>query len=446
VGRGVRATGMNDQRQQQEAVRTRAEVRRGWWPGWIWSIPIAALLLIGWWGARTLLSGGENITISFADAHGIKAKDTKVEFRGMKIGQVSDLGLAKDGSGVDVTVHIEQSAAKFLTSGTRFWLRGAHPSFEHLSSLAAVLSGPTLVMAPGPGSKTKHFVGLDHEPVISGAHGPPQIYRISLAGGDVGKLKRGDPVKLRGFVVGEVRDIGFRYDANSGAISTPVTVALYPSLFHIAGAGQPDSVAALTPAIDRLIGEGLRATVKRDPPLIGSPEVTLEMVPGGTGKAPALADGVPQIPAESASGLSSIVDRFNKVPVDEIAHNVLDITHRVDSLVASDKLKDAIAQLDAALTQIHQTTSRAGPKVTELVDRLRKTAAQIDRAAGAAQQTAQSARQAAKSADNMLSGTTNQNGMQKAMQEITEAARSVRELANYLDRHPEALLQGRGGG
>jgi uncharacterized lipoprotein YmbA len=29
------------------------------------------------------------------------------------------------------------------------------------------------------------------------------------------------------------------------------------------------------------------------------------------------------------------------------------------------------------------------------------------------------------------------------MREITEAARSVRELADYLDRHPEALVQGR---
>ena len=31
----------------------------------------------------------------------------------------------------------------------------------------------------------------------------------------------------------------------------------------------------------------------------------------------------------------------------------------------------------------------------------------------------------------------------KLMQELTDAARSVRALADYLDRHPEALIRGR---
>jgi paraquat-inducible protein B len=33
----------------------------------------------------------------------------------------------------------------------------------------------------------------------------------------------------------------------------------------------------------------------------------------------------------------------------------------------------------------------------------------------------------------------------RLMRELTEAARSVRGLADYLDRHPEALLRGRKG-
>jgi paraquat-inducible protein B len=32
------------------------------------------------------------------------------------------------------------------------------------------------------------------------------------------------------------------------------------------------------------------------------------------------------------------------------------------------------------------------------------------------------------------------------VQEITEAARALRSLAEYLDRHPEALIKGRGEG
>lgn len=44
-----------------------------------------------------------------------------------------------------------------------------------------------------------------------------------------------------------------------------------------------------------------------------------------------------------------------------------------------------------------------------------------------------------------MSGTATQNGLENTVQEITQAARAVRSLADYLDRHPQALIHGRGG-
>jgi paraquat-inducible protein B len=193
-------------------------------------------------------------------------------------------------------------------------------------------------------------------------------------------------------------------------------------------------------------GQGLRARLQRDPPVIGSPEVTLDMVPGERGATPATIGGVPQIPAAPEGGFNSLVDRFNKVPIDQIARNVLEVTHHVDGLVSSPKLDDAVAQLDAALRQIHETSTNAGPKITALVQVLNNTAVQLDGAVNAVKRTARTAQQTAASANRVLGGEPSQNDMQKTLREITEAARSVRELANYLDRHPEALIQGRGGG
>ncbi|MDE2451109.1 MAG: hypothetical protein KGO22_19185 [Gammaproteobacteria bacterium] len=43
-----------------------------------------------------------------------------------------------------------------------------------------------------------------------------------------------------------------------------------------------------------------------------------------------------------------------------------------------------------------------------------------------------------------MRGTATQNGLANTVQEVTEAARAVRSLADYLDRHPEALIRGRG--
>lgn len=416
---------------RSDVARTRAAVRRSWWPGWIWAIPIAALLVMGWWGFRTFMRGGEDITISFGDVHGLKEKNTSVLYRGMKVGKVTGLSLAKGGGSVTVSVHIDGGAAKLLTSGTRFWLRGATPSLSNPASLAAVLSGPTIMMEPGPGPKATHFAGLPRRPIVSGSKSKPSLYAVALSG-DVGGLKEGAPVKLRGYTVGEVESVGFRYDAASGRIETPVTLGLYPSLLHIEGASGSDGGAALQAAVARLIGQGLRARLERDPPVIGESEVTLELMPGAPAATPAAAaNGLPQIPAAPGGGLDSLVRRIDRLPLDQIAGNVLDMTAHLNGIVSSPALADAVRQLDATLRQVHETAESAGPQIARLVESLRHTAAQLE--------------QAAKAASRTLGGTPSQNGAEQMMREATEAARSVRELADYLDRHPEALVKGRTG-
>jgi len=284
-----------------------------------------------------------------------------------------------------------------------------------------------------------HFVGLTQKPVVTGAHGPPQIYGVSFTG-PVGELKPGEAVKLRGFEVGEVKDIGFHYDAATGAIATPVTLALYPGLFHIEDAvGTAGSAAqASDKAIDSLIRKGLRAKLDRDPPVIGAPRVTLEIAPEAAGKPLAVVDGVPQIPAAPDNGIDSVVARINKLPIEEIGQNVRDATQHVDTLVSSTQLKDAVTQLDASLKQLHQVMTGAGPEVPKLLAELRGAAGQIENAAKAAESTAQSA-------DQVVGGATSQSSVQDAVRELTGAARSVRDLASYLGRHPEALVQGRSG-
>lgn len=412
-------------------TRTTAEMRRGWWPGWIWAVPIAALLIVGWLGFRELTRGGQEITISFDNAHGIQPQNTAIEYRGMQVGTVNSVSLGSKGQKIVVGATIDNRAIGFLKSGTRFWLEGTNPSLSNLSSLGALLSGPTIMMAPGSGKSATHFKGLARKPIAPSMTGNPKIYEISFMG-SVGALQRGDPVKLRGFTVGAVHNVGFRYDAQTGQISTPVTLALYPSLFHIHDAANPQGKAALAAAIGHLIHQGLRARLERDPPLIGSYRVSLEMVPGASAPARKRVDGVPQIPTAPGGGLNALVAHLDKAPVDQIAQNILDVTHHVDQIVASPKLRDSLAQLDAALRQIHNTAAKAGPNLAALIAELRRTSQQLDAAA--------------KSADKTLGGVPSQNGLHKTLREITEAARSVRELANYLDRHPDALINGRSGG
>jgi paraquat-inducible protein B len=412
-------------------LRTEAIVRHGWWPGWIWAVPIAALLIVGWLGLRHLTRGGEDIQIGFDKAYAMKPQDTDVVYRGVKVGTVTSVALNDKGDAVIITVAIKDSAKKYLRSGTRFWLSGANPSLSDLSSLGALLSGPTIVMDPGTGKHTTRFAGIPYKPVLPGAPGKPVRYAVSFDAA-VGGLRRGEPVSLRGFTVGEVEDVGFRYDAHNGQLSTPATLALYPALFHIQDAKDPDSIATLRAAMKTLIDKGLRASLDREPPFIGDYRITLKILPGaGPPVQEALIDGLPQIPATSSGGLGVVLSKFEKMPIGQIAQNVLDITHRVDTLVASPKLHDSVVQLDAALADAHRTMAMAGPKLTRLITSLRDTANQLD--------------QAAKTMRTTVGGTTAQTNVVSTLRELTEAARSIRELADYLDRHPEALIKGRTG-
>ena len=417
--------------QPEGPERVRAAVRHGWWPGWIWAIPVAVLLVVIWLGGRALLAGGTSITIRFNDTHGMKKENTDVDLRGTQVGHVTGIELDPGGTGVVVTASIDKDAAKFLTAGTRFWLQGANPSLSNLSSLGSLLSGPTIVMEPGPGAQARRFVGLEHQPIAPSTTERPLLYEVSL-GSEAGSLAGGDPVVLRGFTVGEVRDVGFDYDPATGNLSTPATLAIYPSLFHAKGLRTYPSAAEVSAEISRLIAKGMRARLARNPPLVGSYRVSLEIVPGTQPPSGPLtaADGLPQIPVAEGGGVASIVNRINTVPIERISQNLLDITAHVSALTSSPQLKDAVTQLDAALRQIHRMTSKAGPQIPVLIARLRRAAADLD--------------STAKSANRLMSGTATQNGLANTIQEIKETARAVRSLADYLDRHPEALIRGRG--
>ncbi|HEX5176958.1 MAG TPA: MlaD family protein [Chthoniobacteraceae bacterium] len=242
-------------------------------------MPLTAATIGAWLLVRFFTQGGTGFTITFPDVYGIDPSSAKIEYRGMTVGNVTGVSLIKDGSAVQVSASIKDSAAKFLTSGTVFWLRGANPSLSNLSSLGAVLSGPTIMMEPGAGQPTTHFNGQTRKPAVPMGSGAPVLFAVSFDGA-VGDLSQGDPVKLRGFPVGEVKTIGFHYDVKTDQLETPVTLALYPSLFHLEGVKDPKRAAALTAALEHLIAKGLRASLDRDPPLIGNYRVSFEMIPG----------------------------------------------------------------------------------------------------------------------------------------------------------------------
>jgi paraquat-inducible protein B len=407
--------------------RTEAEIRRSRWPGWIWAVPIAAVAIVIWLVARSWEAGGKDITVVFDHAAGMSGQ-TEVTNRGVKVGKVKSVKLDKDERHVTATIHIDDDATDDLKSDTRFYLEGAEPTLSDLSSLKAVISGPTIVMVPGGGAHADHFAGRTGKPPEILAE--PVRYLVRFKG-DVGDLSAGAPVTLRGFTVGEIVSTGFSADPQTGAIAAPVVLALDAQRFHIAkAAGGGDAAARMTALLTKLVEKGLRAKLAQSPPLIGRRQVTLEVVSDASPATLAIDGQYPEIPSDEGGSLDALMTRLGQFPIAEIGNDTRSIAEHVNDLVASPQLKDSVDHLEHALAELDSVTRRIGPQLTPTIDDLRKAASEIDATAATARKT--------------LGGSAAAEGnLQESLHELSNAARAVRSLADYLDRHPEALIQGR---
>lgn len=554
---------------ERDGDRTEPRTQRSRWPGWIWAVPIAALALVVWLGVRSLFGAGATVEVRFDTVAGMNI-DADVRYRGLKVGSVSGLALAKDHKHVVATLSLDGSVADLMRTGTRFWIVGASPSLTHPSSLRSIFAGPYVSMDPGPGKKTSRFVGLAHAPAVmtgtdgrrfvlyaeklgSLARNAPVHYlgldvgtvegtRLAKSGegfeidvfvkapydklvrtdtqfwsesaisvsaggggfhanvaslgaimsgaiafatpdaapagpeakpdrrfilfpdkgaaeaapirggahyvarfdGAVGDLKFGAPVTLRGFKVGRVVGTRLDYDVARHALETPVTIEIDPARLHLQGVTRPAD-GKWQPVVDKamraLIAQGLHARIAHNPPVIGGAEIELALEPGEAPGKLAETGGWPEIPASGAVGIGQIgkqagevMAKIKALPLGKIGEDLRQTADKLRQIASSPKIEDSIAHLDSTLANIDKETAAARGQIGPLIASLRKAANEAQSAVGAA--------------DRMLAQSAAPPGrsLPAAIEELTRAARAVRELADYLDRHPEAIIKGRSGG
>jgi paraquat-inducible protein B len=122
-----------------------------------------------------------------------------------------------------------------------------------------------------------------------------------------------------------------------------------------------------------------------------------------------------------------------------------------DSLGAtSDTARQAVADAARDLRRLAQSLERASGSAQALLAEGQKLVgdvdAQVDPLAASVTGTLTRAQGTLAGVDGVLRERSSLGyRLGQAIQQLTETARSVRELADYLDRHPEALLAGKGG-
>jgi paraquat-inducible protein B len=365
-------------------------------------------------------------------------------------------------------VFIFQPYDQLIRAGDRFWktsavrLKFAGGAIDAtLAPISTIFSGgielDTTAATPGsPQSRAESEFTLyaSRDAARQGLSGPTVRYSLAFAGA-AGDLEAGAPVTLLGFQIGEVAAARLAYDERTGKPLTAVSVLIYPQQLdpaRLAAGTVTDWPAAADAKMRQLIGFGYRAKLDQTPPLVGGRSIALVPTTGagpsnlaGPGPSNLSSSGsggsgghrtIPTVPdsadfADIASRAAQILAKVNGMPLEDIGQNLKAITRRVRALVSSPEVADSLAHLDGSLTQIDELLGQVKPQLGPLVAKLNDAAGEISGIAAAAHQL-------------LGSGGGGQDAnLPDAIRQLTEAARAVRTLADYLDRHPEALIHGK---
>ena len=177
----------------------------------LWWLTILSLLIaIGlvWW---SLPGSGLRIAVTFPEGHGLKAED-QVLYRGIEVGQVEEVELSDDLSGIEVAIQLKESAAQLAREGTEFWIVRPKLSITEISGLETAVGHKYVTLEPGPenGKPLRHFDGLVNAPVLNGNSAGIEIV---IRGARRRSVSPGSPVTFRGVEVGRVMSVGLSPDS-----------------------------------------------------------------------------------------------------------------------------------------------------------------------------------------------------------------------------------------
>jgi len=198
--------------------------RRRYTISWIWLVPLVAalvgvsLLVRGW------LSVGPVVTISFETAAGLEAGQTKVRYKDVVVGVVTDIRVSADRTHALVDAQLNREGAQYFTqSAARYWVVRPRLGLSGVSGLGTLLSGAYIsVDAPDKldgAAPVYKFKGLEKPPEVSTDRAGR---RYTLLTSDLSSLDIGSPVYYRRIRVGSV--IGYDLAQDGRAVKLQVFI------------------------------------------------------------------------------------------------------------------------------------------------------------------------------------------------------------------------------
>src|ERR1700730_4924000 len=150
---------------------------------------------------REKIAQGTSIEIRFENAEGLESNKTKVRYKDVEIGEVTEIRVGDDRKEVIVTADIHRNAKSYLVDNSRFWVVRPRVSGAGVSGLATLVSGAYISVDVGHSAvKRDHFVGLEIPPIVT-VDLPGREF--VLHADDLGSLDIGSSVFYRHITAGQ---------------------------------------------------------------------------------------------------------------------------------------------------------------------------------------------------------------------------------------------------
>jgi paraquat-inducible protein B len=348
---------------------------------------------------------------------------TPINFHGIPVGEVLSHTLSDQANAIHLTVFINAPYDQFVRKNTRFWidsgvdLSASADGFKvRTGPLVSLLSGgiafrtsgkDTLADAKPEQSRFQLYDTYDESTQMTYTNTLKYVMHFN---GSVRGLAVGAPVQLRGIPIGRVIDISLELDKKTAEIRVPVIVELEPDRIESL---HEDAKVSDEDVMEQLIKKGLRAQLQTGSLVTGQLLIDLDFHPGSKSVAsdnhhsdylefPTTASSF----EEFTHSAQIIMDKIAKLPLDKLA-----------------------VEMNRTLSSLQDTSKAATGMMITAKDTL-----------GHASGTIKSAHQVL---GNLEPGSTGYYEFHKLLQELTQAASSMKQLTDFLEQHPESLIRGK---
>ncbi len=103
---------------------------------------------------------GIPIKIALPDNNKISSSGAPIMYRGIEVGQVTDLQLNQERNHIIASAAIQPAFSDMLTSGSRFILEEAEVSLSGVENLTNLVKGNFLTLVPGEGKRARSFTAI----------------------------------------------------------------------------------------------------------------------------------------------------------------------------------------------------------------------------------------------------------------------------------------------